>query len=181
MKTLRSVSFFLLFFSVSFNFPLFAQENVDETVELGKIHIVYENFKTVDRAFVLSHIRLSEGGPYNRLLSDQSLRSLYKTNYFEFVDFRVAEVNGIYELSIHLTAKYKLKQIEFSGNQKFSAEYLLEAGEMKDVFILDEYQINSAAEKMSDLYSEKGYKDTNVTYTINRNSLTGEATVDFLN
>ena len=32
---------------------------------------------------------------------------------------------------------------------------------------------------MSDLYFEKGYKDTNVNYTINRNSLTGEATVDF--
>ena len=179
MKTLRSVSFFLLLFSVSINFPLFAQENIDKTVELGAIHIVYENFKTVDRAFVLSHIRLSEGGLYNRLLSDQSLRSLYNTNYFEFVDFRVAEVNGISELSIHLTAKYKLRQIEFSGNQKFSAERLLEAGEVKDVLTLDEYLIDSAAEKMSDLYAEKGYKDTSVTYTINRNSSTGEATVDF--
>ena len=112
MKTLRSGSFFLLLFSVLFNCPLLAQENIDETVELGAIHVVYENFKTVDRAFVLSHIRLSEGGLYNRLLSDQSLRSLYNTNYFEFVDFRVAEVNGISELSIHLTAKYKLRQIE---------------------------------------------------------------------
>ena len=179
MKTLRSVSFFLLLFSVLFNCPLLAQENIDETVELGAIHVVYENFKTVDRAFVLSHIRLSEGGLYNRLLSDQSLRSLYNTNYFEFVDFRVAEVNGISELSIHLTAKYKLRQIEFSGNQKFSAERLLEAGEVKDVLILDEYLINSAAEKMSDLYAEKGYKDTSVSYTINRNSSTGEAAVDF--
>ena len=179
MKTLRSVSFFLLLFTVLFNCPLLAQENIDETVELGAIHVVYENFKTVDRAFVLSHIRLSEGGLYNRLLSDQSLRSLYNTNYFEFVDFRVAEVNGISELSIHLTAKYKLRQIEFSGNQKFSAERLLEAGEVKDVLILDEYLINSAAEKMSDLYAEKGYKDTSVSYTINRNSSTGEATVDF--
>ena len=91
----------------------------------------------------------------------------------------MAEVNGISELSIHLTAKYKLRQIEFSGNQKFSAERLLEAGEVKDVLILDEYLINSAAEKMSDLYAEKGYKDTSVSYTINRNSSTGEATVDF--
>ena len=180
MKILRSTLSFLLFFSVSISFSLFAQENVDETVELGAIHIVYENFKTVDRAFVLSHIRLSEGSLYNRILSEQSLRSLYDTNYFEFVDFRVAEINGIYELSIHLTAKYNIKQIEFFGNQKFSAEYLLEAGEMLDVFILDEYQINTAAEKMSDSYFEKGYKDTNVNYSINRNSLTGEATVDFI-
>ena len=52
MKALRPALFFLLFLSVFINLPLFAQENTDETVELGKIHIVYENFKTVDRAFV---------------------------------------------------------------------------------------------------------------------------------
>ena len=179
MKTLRFVSLYLLYFLVSFNCTLFAQENEDKTLELGAIHIVYENFKTVDRAFVLSHISLREGGLYSRLLSDRSLRSLYETNYFEFVDFRVAEVNGIAELSIHLTAKYKLRQIKFSGNQKFSAGSLLETGGLKDLFILDEYIINSAAEKMSDLYSEKGYKDTIVSYRINKNPLNGESSVDF--
>ena len=179
MKALRPALFFLLFLSVFINLPLFAQENTDETVELGKIHIVYENFKTVDRAFVLSHIGLSEGGLYNRLLSDQSLRSLYETNYFEFVDFRVIDVNGFAELSIHLTAKYKLKQIEFSGNENFSAGRLLEAGEIQELNILDEYLIDSAAKKMSDLYSEKGFKDTNVSYTIERDLPNGEATVYF--
>ena len=179
MKALRPALFFLLYLSVFINLPLFAQENTDETVELGKIHIVYENFKTVDRAFVLSHIGLSEGGLYNRLLSDQSLRSLYETNYFEFVDFRVIDVNGFAELSIHLTAKYKLKQIEFSGNENFSAGRLLEAGEIQELNILDEYLIDSAAKKMSDLYSEKGFKDTNVSYTIERDLANGEATVYF--
>ena len=177
MKTIRSASFYILHVLFLLNLSLFAQENIDETVELGSINIVYENFKTVDRAFVLSHIRLSEGGLYNRLLSDQSLRSLYDTNYFEFVDFRITEVNDITELTIYLTAKYKLKQIEFSGNKNFSAERLLEEGEIQELFILDEYQIDSAAEKMSDLYSKKGYSDTNVSYTINRDSVKGEATV----
>jgi outer membrane protein insertion porin family len=177
MKTIRAASFYLLHFLFFFNVPLFAQENIDETVELGTINIVYENFKTVDRAFVLSHIRLSEGGLYNRLLSDQSLRSLYDTNYFEFVDFRITEVNGTSELNIHLTAKYKLKQIEFSGNKNFSAERLLEEGEIQEISILDEYQIDSAVEKMSDLYSGKGYKDTNVSYTISRDTIKGEAAV----
>lgn len=179
MKTIRFASFFLLHFLAFTNLPLFAQEKIDETVELGAIHVVYENFKTVDRAFVLSHIRLSEGGIYNRILSDQSLRSLYNTNYFEFVDFRVAEVDGVAELSIYLTAKYQLKQIEFSGNENFSAGRLLEVGEIQELIILDEYLIDSAAEKMSDLYSEKGYKDTNVSYTINRDSTKGEATVHY--
>ena len=179
MKTIRFPLFFLLYLSVLISSPLFAQESSDETVELGAINIVYENFKTVDRAFVLSHIRLSEGGLYNRLLSDQSLRSLYNTNYFEFVDFRITEVDGITELNIHLTAKYKLEQIQFSGNENFSAKRLLEEGDIQELTILDEYLVDSAAEKISDLYSEKGYKDTNVSYSIERDSIKGEATVYF--
>ena len=164
MKTIRFPLFFLLYLSVLISSPLFAQESSDETVELGAINIVYENFKTVDRAFVLSHIRLSEGGLYNRLLSDQSLRSLYNTNYFEFVDFRITEVDGITELSIHLTAKYKLEQIQFSGNENFSAKRLLEEGDIQELTILDEYLVDSAAEKISDLYSEKGYKAVSYTH-----------------
>ena len=179
MKTFRAASFLMLISLATSNFSLFAQENVDETIEIGAIHIIYENFKTVDRAFVLSHIRLREGGSYNRLLSDQSLRSLYDTNYFEFVDFRISAENGIFELNIYLTAKYKLKEIGFSGNQKFSARYLLEIGELKSIFILDEYEINTAAKKISETYFKKGYRDTSVTYNINRNVSSGYATVDF--
>lgn len=179
MKTFKFASLIIFFFSVLINHTLFSQENIDDTFELGAVHVVYENFKTVDRAFVLSHIRLNEGSLYNRLLSDQSLRSLYNTNYFEFVDFRVADVKGVAELSIHLTAKYKLKQFEFSGNKEFSSERLLEEGEMQDVIILDEYQIDSAAEKMTDLYLEKGYKDTNVSFVIDRDQTKGEAIVYF--
>ena len=97
----------------------------DETIRISTIHLVYENFKTVDRAFVLSHIRLREGSDYSRFLSDQSLRSLYDTNYFEYIDFRLSKVNNLYELTIHLTAKYKLKILNFSGNQKFSTTRLI--------------------------------------------------------
>ena len=41
MKTLRSATFFLLLIAVPLNFQIFAQENLDNTVELGSIHIVY--------------------------------------------------------------------------------------------------------------------------------------------
>ena len=97
--------------------------NGNNSVASNKNNVYYDSL-------VYYNIRLSEGGLYNRLLSDQSLRSLYNTNYFEFVDFRITEVDGITELSIHLTAKYKLEQIQFSGNENFSAKRLLEEGDI---------------------------------------------------
>ena len=167
-----------------FNFVLFysfssAQENKEESVFIGSINLVYENFKTVDRAFVLSHIPIEEGGEFNRVLSDQSLRALYSTNYFEFVDFKVNKLNLVAEISIHLTAKYQLNQIEFKGNEKYSAARLLELGGLDDTLILDEYSIDSAAEKIENLYLEKGYPDTEINYTIIRDQSTGTANVIF--
>ena len=55
----------------------------------------------------------------------------------------------------------------------------MEAGEIQELNILDEYMIDSAAKQMSDLYSGKGYMGTNVSYTIERDSTNGEATVYF--
>ena len=178
MKTLTSTLSFLLIFLASNN-SLLAQELTDKTVVLDSINIVYENFKTVDRAFVLSHIPISEGGSFNRFISDQSLRSLYNTNYFEFVDFRVTNIDNETVLNIHLTAKYRIKQIEFLGNKNFTTDRLLEEGGISSETILDEYKIDSAARKMSKLYAEEGFNDVDVAYEINRNIVNGDASIKF--
>ena len=179
MNVLSSVSILFLISSFLVNCALHAQENSNESIKLSTIHLVYENFKTVDKAFVLSHIRLREGSDYSRFLSDQSLRSLYDTNYFEYIDFRLSKVNNLYELTIHLTAKYKLKDIEFTGNQKFSTTRLIADTDLKEIRILDEYKIDAAAKKVSKLYFEKGFKDAKISYDIIRDDFKGEASVKF--
>lgn len=173
-------SYISLILCIIFSFaPLWGQKNTELDVSITSIQVVYENFKTVDRAFVLSHIPIEEGGLYNRTLSDQSLRALYETGYFEFVDLRVVEIDGNIEIRIHLTAKYRLKQIQFSGNDQFSSDRLLEAGGLMDQNVLDEFSIDLAAEKMSDLYLEKGYTGSQVDYSIERDNTSGDARVRF--
>ena len=171
---------FLFIFGVLCLFSsLYGQKNTESDVSISSIEVIYENFKTVDRAFVLSHIPIEEGGLYNRTLSDQSLRALYETGYFEFVDLRVLEIDGRIEICIHLTAKYRLQRIEFTGNKQFSSERLLETGEIEELNILDEFSIDLAAEKMSELYLEKGYTGSQVDYSVERDAISGDATVRF--
>ena len=155
-----------------------AQQNIED-IEIAKINIVHENFKIVDRAFVLSHIPLKVGSTYNRILSDQALRALYETNYFEFVDFQVSKKNSMAEVSIHLTAKYTLNQVEFNGNNKFSSEQLLVEGDLENTLILDEYLIDSAAKKMTEFYLDKGYPNSEITYSIIKNIEDGTANILF--
>ncbi|MAV39515.1 MAG: outer membrane protein assembly factor BamA [Puniceicoccaceae bacterium] len=175
LSTTFSALLCIIFSSTS----LWAQKNTEQYISIRSIQVVYENFKTVDRAFVLSHIPIREGGRFNRTLSDQSLRALYKTGYFEFVDLRVVEIDGGIEVRVHLTAKYRLKQIQFTGNERFSADRLLEVGELDGLNILDDYSIDLAREKMSDLYLEKGFTGSQVDYAIERDATSGEASVRF--
>ena len=104
---------------------------------------------------------------------------LFHTNYFEFVDFRVKNIDNETVLNIHLTAKNKINQIEFVGNKHFTSDRLLEEGGISSETILDEYKIDSAARKMSNFYAEKGYNGVDVTYEINRDNSHGHASVNF--
>ena len=169
---------FLLIFCISLS--LSANETASEDLTINKIHLIHENFKTVERTFVLSHIPLKEGATYNRLISDQAVRALYETNYFEFVDFKLKQVAENVDLYIHLTSKYKLKRINISGNKALSTNKLLEEGELVGLITLDDYKIDSSTRKMRDLYVKKGYADAKVSFTIDRNPELGSAVVSIV-
>ena len=53
---------FLFIFGILCSFSsLYGQKNTESDVSISSIEVIYENFKTVDRAFVLSHIPIKEG------------------------------------------------------------------------------------------------------------------------
>ena len=171
-------NYYKLFLPIFFiGLSLSAQEIVSEDVAINKIHVVHENFKTVERAFILSNIPLKEGSVYNRQISDQAIRSLYATNYFEFVDFKLQPASENVDLTIYLTSKYKIKSINISGNQAISNNRLLEAGELIGLITLDEFKIDLSTKKIRDLYVKKGYADASVDFTIDRDERDGFATV----
>ena len=47
--------------------------------------------KSVSEELVLSNVQLRAGMNYNAVLVDQSMRTLYETGFFEFVEVKVEE------------------------------------------------------------------------------------------
>ena len=178
MKIISTFTAFLIsWLSV---YSLNAQEGSLADFTINEIHIVHENFKTVEHAFVLSNIRFEAGGVYNRNLSDQSIRALYGTNFFEFVDIKVVQApKGAVDVYIYLTSKYKLKVIEFDGNKSVSTARLREVAELQEALFLDEFAINSGAKKMEAFYLEKGYSDVEIIYNIEKIDASGLANIRF--
>ena len=148
--------------------------------KVNEVRVEFDGFKSVSEEFVFSNVQLRTGMNYNTALVDQSIRTLYGTGHFEFVEVKVensddGSVNVIFEV----IPKYTIERITYSGNQKYKGGRLSSKGELEAGVPLDEYQVSEAADKIEAYYVKKGYPDVTVDYRIQRDEDTGYAVVLF--
>ncbi|MGB0743856.1 MAG: outer membrane protein assembly factor BamA [Opitutales bacterium] len=163
-----------------------AQEGAEEEYPVIRQLIPeFEGFRAASDQFILNKIQLRPGMNYNPALIDQSIRALYTSGYFEFVEVRVENApNGQVDVFFELESKYTIERIRFNGNDNFSDNRLARKAEIEeDVRLesgrpLDEYEVSLAAEAIAEHYVKKGYPDVVVDYRISRNTETGFAIVD---
>jgi outer membrane protein insertion porin family len=159
---------------------LSAQEANEKYPKVNEIQLEFEGFQSVSDQFVLSNIQLRQGMNYNPALVDQSIRTLYGTGYFEFVEVRVDEavdesVNVVFEV----ISKYKIERISYMGNDAYTDSRVASKAELVVGSALDEYRVSVGADKINEYYVEKGYPDVIVDYRIQRDKETGFASVIF--
>lgn len=146
----------------------------------------FRNFQAVSDEFVKGNVQLRPGMNYNPALIDQSVRALYGSGRFEFVEVRVEPAaDDTIDVYFDLDSKYTIRRIQFNGNEEFSDRRLASKAEIaKDQVLeakmpLDEYQVSLAADAIAAYYVEKGYPDVAVGYRIARDNETGLAEVNF--
>lgn len=147
---------------------------------INEIVTEFAGFRSVSDQFVLGNVQLRPGMNYNPALLDQSIRTLYGTGFFEFVEVRIdtAEDDKI-DVIFELVSKYTIEQIQFNGNDSYSDARLASKGEVETGVPLDEYLISVGAEKITQYYIEKGFPDVYVDYRIQRDQETGYAIVNY--
>ena len=164
----------------------FAQDRAEGYPEIRQIIPEFDGYRAVSDEFVLSNIQLRPGMDYNPALVDQSIRALYSSGYFEFVEVRVEKApSEQIDVYFELESKYTIGRIRFNGNERFSDSRLarraeIEEGEnLESGDPLDEYVVSVAADAISAYYVKKGYPDVVVDYRISRDPETGYAEVNF--
>jgi len=162
-----------------------AQDAEEEYPLVRQIIPEFEGFRAVSDQFIFNNVQLRPGMNYNPALVDQSIRALYASGYFEFVEVRVEKApEGMVDVYFELVSKYTIERIRFNGNENFSANRLAAKAEIdEDVNLesgepLDEYKVSLAADSIAAFYVKKGYPDVAVDYRISRNPETGYAIVD---
>ena len=67
----------------------FTALSAQEYPKVNEVRVEFDGFKSVSEEFVFSNVQLRTGMNYNTALVDQSIRTLYGTGHFEFVEVKV--------------------------------------------------------------------------------------------
>lgn len=162
--------------------PMFlsAQSEMSERL-VGDIDIEFVDIRNVSDEAILARLQIREGLSFDRNLVDRSIRSLYNTRLFDFVEARTEEMGqGQVRVIFTVQARYTLAELRIRGNEQFNTRRLRREVESQVGQSLDERRIRRDADKILEFYRDKGYTEVSVDYTVDRDSESGDGTVTFL-
>lgn len=147
---------------------------------VDQISYKFEGPRNISESAVSAHVRLRKGMAFDQKALDQSIRSLYNTGLYDFIEAkRTLLPSGKMDIEFVIVAKYKINTISFSGNEQISARRLQDEIESYAGSTLNEVTVKRDADKIREYYVKKGYSLAKVNYTIERNDEAGVGAVLF--
>jgi outer membrane protein insertion porin family len=149
------------------------------TYRVGTITIKFVGMANVSEQVVRANMALREDTDLDEALIDRDIRSLYKTQLFEFIEAKREQVGNVVNLVFEVTPKFRVLAVKFEGLKAYKDRRLMK--EVKSVAngALDERQVKDDAQKIYEFYQKNGYNQAQVTYGIDRNRSTGFGTITF--
>lgn len=144
------------------------------------VGVEFDGFKNVSEQYIRGNIQVRLDQPFNQRQVDQSIRSLYQTGLFEFIEVGTEEISRQeIRLIFKVTPKYRANRIEFTGNRRATDRRLLRELDFRRGDFIDEFTVKRNADKLEAYYTRRGFTEAEVSYTIERNPATGAARVEF--
>jgi outer membrane protein insertion porin family len=134
----------------------------------------------INRDAILAHLSLRQGTPYSQAQVDQSIRSLYETGLYEYIEGNREKLpDGGVRFILTILPKYRVSAVIFQGNKEYSKSRLSEEIKTEAGGVLDEVQVKRDTDKLFQFYQKKGYSRVKVSNTIDKNDNTGTGVVTF--
>jgi outer membrane protein insertion porin family len=147
---------------------------------VGTITIKFVGTANVNEQVVRANMQIREGGEFDEVTIDRDIRSLYRTQLFEYVEVKHEAVgNDIFNLVVEVTPKFRVLDVRFEGNQRVKDSRLEKEAKIRPNQALDERQVKEDAEKLREYYQKAGYNQVSVNYTIDKDRIGGFGTVIF--
>lgn len=118
----------------------------------------------VSDATIVSQVKIRAGQPYNENIVNEDVKNLYATGFFETVEARKEETPQGIDVTFVVKEKSVLKKIDIEGTRYIRQKQVLETIGINEGSFVDEYKIEEAIRKIKDLYTTKGFSQTEVNY-----------------
>ena len=152
---------------------------VQPVVEEISIQIVGP--QQINREAILAHLSLREGMPFSQALLDQSIRSLYETGLYDYIEGSRQSLgpgHGV-RLVLSIVPKYRVSAVIYQGNSEYSKNRLSQEVKTQAGGVLDKVQVKRDEEKLFQFYQKRGYSRVKITSSIDTNDNTGTGVVTF--
>ncbi len=152
----------------------------EQSLTINKITYNIEGTKSISEDAITAHVRLRKGMKFDQKSLDQSIRSLYQTGLYDVIDAtRSVAPNGQLNIDFLIVPKYRVSQVVFKGNKKYSTRRIQEEITSYAGSTLSEVQVKRDADKIKEFYQKKGYSLAKVNFSIERNDELGKGAVSF--
>ncbi|OQA57754.1 MAG: Outer membrane protein assembly factor BamA precursor [Candidatus Omnitrophica bacterium ADurb.Bin277] len=152
-----------------------SQEQVSPPQTISTVEI--RGNKIVSTATILSKIQSKEGTPLRQQTTNDDLKRLYDTGFFQDIRFDVSEVPGGYKLIVEVDEKPIIRQIQIQGNTVFKEDKLRKSLGVTEGQILDRKALKKGEEEIRQLYANKGFRFVDIQTDVSTDPVSKESTV----
>lgn len=157
---------------------VFAQ--MPEPREIGELKVEFQGARNVSEENVFAHILLRRGQNFDQGLADQSIRALYESGNFDYIEIsEMPQADGTVTVIFEVTPKYRVREVLYEGLEDRDPDDFEEDVEIEVGGPLDPVQVKRDSVAIFDYLQERGYFDASVTYDIERDDRSGTGIVTF--
>lgn len=160
--------------------PRLGAQEVEEPATVQEVRVRYDGFPSVSEALIRGNIQVQEDSIFEQSAVDRSIRSLYRTGFFDFIAADVDETgDNQVVVTFRVKPKYRVSDIRFVGNEKIGTSRLEDEIDTEEGAFIDEFTVRSDEESIFAFYLEKGYSNVDVESEVVRDDATGRGEVTF--
>jgi outer membrane protein insertion porin family len=120
--------------------------------------IEFEGLRRVEAPAIKIVLSSRQGKPFTRQAVAEDIRAIYGMGYFQDVKvFRETLPTGGVRLTFTISEKPAVRKVELRGYDELSEDDIKEVVDIRPFTILSESKVKRNADKIKDLYNEKGF------------------------
>jgi len=162
----------ILFFSFT---SLYAEDIISRITITGN--------KLISDSTVISNIKIRARQSYNENIINDDVKTLFSLGYFENIEVNKISAEDGVEVIFAIKEKPVLKSISVDKARAVNKRKVLEAlesMELKEGSFFDEFRVKKALDKVRDIYKQKGFSKTEISYAVDLDREANEAALTVL-